>query len=125
MKVLLFFLMIAPMAQNVNTYLGPKQQSPGLVRIQVLVNDSPNPAGPQISQVEFDGKSIPLKPRDIHGFRGQAGYQVAPGKYKLKWTVRLDKVYWPRTQSFTQEVVVDPRDLWLQITITGEEANIS
>ena len=115
-------------AQNVNEYLGPTQKSPKntkLIRIQVLVNDDPSPQGVQIDHVEFNNQSIPLKPRDIYGFRGQASFQTLPGKYKLKWTVRRDKIAWPRTLTHEEEVILDPRDLWIQITIVGESATIS
>lgn len=115
-------------AQNVNDYLGPSQKIPGnpqLIRIQVLVSDDPSPQGVQIVKAEFNQKNIPLKPRDIYGFRGQASFQTPPGKYKLKWTVRRDRFIWPRTLSHEEEVTLDPRDFWLQITITGEKASIS
>ena len=115
-------------AQNVNDYLGPSKKVPGnpqLIRVQILVSDSPNPQGVQIVDAEFNQKSIPLKPRDIYGFRGQASFQTPPGKYTLKWTVRRDRVVWPRTISHEEEVTLDPRDLWIQITITGETATIS
>lgn len=116
------------LAQNVNEYLGPSQRSPGnakLIRVQVLVNDDPNPEGVQIVNAELDQKSITLKPRDIYGFRGQASFQLKPGKYKLRWTVRRDKFAWPRTVEHEEEVTLDPRDLWIQITINGENASIS
>jgi hypothetical protein len=47
------------------------------------------------------------------------------GKYKLKWKVKRDQHAWPRTISHEEEVTIDPRDLWIQITITGENASIS
>lgn len=115
-------------AQNSNTYLGPSKKIPGnpqLLRVQILVNDDPNPQGVQIVEATFDGKDIPLKPRDIYGFRGQASFQTPPGKYKLRWKVHLDKFAWPRTQSHEEEVTLNGKDLWLQITITGEKASIS
>ncbi len=112
--------------QNTNTYLGPKQKTNAqLVRVQVIVNDDPHPQGLQILDAEFDGADIPLKPRDIYGFRGQASFQCAAGKYKLKWKVNRDKTIWPRTISHEEEVTISPRDLWIQITITGEKASIS
>ena len=83
------FLFQTLIAQNVNDYLGPKQKVPGnpqLIRVQVLVSDDPNPQGAQIVRAEFHRHEIPLKPRDIYGFRGQASFQTPPGKYKLKWT---------------------------------------
>lgn len=115
-------------SQNVNEYLGPSQKIPGnpqLIRVQILVNDDPNPQGVQIVSAEFDQQNITLKPRDIYGFRGQSSFQTAPGKYKLKWTVHRDRFAWPRTVKHEEEVEVSPRDLWIQITITGENASIS
>lgn len=127
-RIIAFFLfaLYALTAQNANTYLGPDDKSPGaLIRIQVLINDDPNPAGVQIQNVTFDGTTIPLKPRDIYGYRGGGSFQKAPGKYKLKWTVKRDANAWPRTVTQEQEVNVDRRDMWVQITITGESAAIT
>jgi len=115
------------LVQNTNSYLGPITPVPGspqLVRVQVLVYDSPEADGLQIQNVKFYEHSIPLKPRDIYGFRGQASFQIPPGKYKLAWVVRRDRIIWPRTISHEEEVAISPRDLWLQIEITGEEAKI-
>lgn len=114
--------------QNTNTYLGPNEKAPGnpqLIRVQVLVYNDPNPKGVTIDSANFDGTSIPIKPRDIYGFRGQASFQKSPGKYKLRWVVERDKQVWPRTITHEEEVILDPRDLWIQITITGETAEIS
>lgn len=115
-------------AQNTNNYLGPTQKVPGnpqLVRVQILINDDPNPQGVQIVSVSFNQKNIPLKPRDIYGFRGQGSFQTPPGTYKLRWTVRRDAIAWPRTVSHEEDVTLDSRDLWIQITITGENATLS
>lgn len=124
-----FFCLLATLlvAQNVNEYLGPNERTPGpeLVRIQILVNDDPSPQGVQIVSAQFHGQPIPLKPRDIYGFRGQASFQVRPGKYTLKWKVRRDRIIWPRVISHEEEVHIDPRDLWIQITITGDQASIT
>lgn len=109
------------------TYKGPTQSVPGrpqLVQVQILVRDSPQTAGVQIKSVDFNGQTIPLQPRDIFGNRGTGSFQVPPGKYKLRWVVQRDKLVWPRIQSHEEEVTVDPRDLWLQIEIVGEEASI-
>lgn len=110
-----------------NTYLGPKEPVPGnpqLVRVEILIKDSADLAGVQIQSVTFDGQSIPLKPRDIFGKRGAASFQLAPGKYTLRWTVNRDKMIWPRTISHNEEVIIDPRDLWVQILIEGDQASI-
>lgn len=110
-----------------NTYLGPSNKIPGnpqLVRVQVLINDDPKLGGLEIQSAEFNHMSIPLKPRDVYGFRGEASFQCRPGKYKLKWVVQRDKLVWPRTISHEEVVTIDPRDLWVQISIEGETASI-
>lgn len=110
-----------------NTYMGPTAPVPGdpyLVRVEVLVKDSPDIAGVQIQNVTFNGQSIPLKPRDIFGKRASASFQLQPGKYTLRWTVNRDKTIWPRTITHEEEVTIDPRDLWIQILIEGDSASI-
>ena len=110
------------------SYQGPTEPVPGnpqLVKIEILVRDSPEAGGVQVQNVTFNGKEIPLQPRDIYGNRGSAGFQLSPGKYSLRWTVQKDKFAWPRVISHEEEVTVDPRDLWLQISIVGEKASIS
>jgi hypothetical protein len=96
-----------------------------MVRVQILVYNDPNPKGVTITKASFDGTSIPLKPRDIYGYRGQASFQKPPGKYKLKWEVEGDKKVWPRTVDHETEVFLDERDFWIQITINGNNAEIS
>lgn len=111
-----------------NTYFGPVTPAPGnpqLVRIELMVRDSPDASGLQIVSVQFDHTSVPLKPRDIYGNRGNASFQVKPGKYQLIWTVNRDKFAWPRTVTHEEVVTVNPRDLWLQISIVGETASIN
>jgi hypothetical protein len=113
--------------QSQNTYLGPIQPIPGnpqLVRIQISVRDSPESGGPQVQSVSFAGYAIPLKPRDVYGNRGGASFQLPPGKQKLVWKVRRDKTYWPRVISREEEVTIDPKDYWIQISIVGESATI-
>ncbi len=115
-------------AQNTNTYFGPHAPVPGnphLVRVQVLVYDSAEASGLEIQSATFLREDIPLKPRDIHGFRGEGTFQVKPGTYKLKWVVQRDKFIWPRTVPHEETVKIDPRDLWIQITIQGENAVIT
>ncbi len=111
-----------------NTYFGPIQPlppgSPHQVRVEVLVYDDPNPSGVQIETVEFNGQLIPLKPRDIHAFRGGASFQLPAGQYPLKWRVRRDRWSWPRSASHREHIVIDRRDLWLQISIHGETVEI-
>lgn len=111
-----------------NTYFGPKSPpvgNPQLVRVQVLVHDSPEAGGLQIQEAVFNGQSIPLKPRGIYGIRGEGTFQVPPGTYKLSWIVKRDKFVWPRTVSHEETVTISPRDLWLQIEIQGETATIN
>lgn len=109
------------------SYEGPTNRSPTnaqLIKVEVLVKDSPDLGGVRIQSVTFDGKNIPLKPPDIFGKRGSAGFQLLPGKYQLRWVVQKDKVAWPRFVTHEEEVTIDPRDLWIQILIEGEEASI-
>ena len=110
-----------------NTYMGPDQKSPAKrqpVRVEVMVSDSPEAGGVQIQEVEFDGASIPLKPRDIFGNRGGASFQKEPGTYRLVWRVNRSKFAWPRNTSHEEVVTISPRDLWIQIIIEGEKASI-
>lgn len=110
-----------------NTYFGPISPVPGnpqLVRVEVSVYDSPKPGGLEIESVTFNGASIPLKPRDVYGFRGKGSFQYPPGKYKLSWVVNRDNRAWPRSVTHEETVFLDPRDLWVQVTIEGEEASI-
>jgi hypothetical protein len=128
LQTILLFGTFLLSAQNINDYLGPSDsknsKTRSLIRVQIAVYDDKSPQGVQIQKAEFDQNSISLKPRDINGFRGQASFQNRPGKYKLKWTVQRDKIAWPRTETHEVEVTLDPRDLWLQITITGDTAQI-
>jgi len=109
------------------SYQGPTQPVPGnphLVRVEVILRDSPALAGVQIKSADFNGQGIPLQPRDIYGNRGTGSFQVPPGKYKLRWVVQRDRVAWPRTITREEEVTIDPRDLWIQIEVVGENASI-
>jgi|SRR6185295_13685706 hypothetical protein len=109
------------------TYEGPTKHVPGnphLVRVEVLMRDSPVARGVRIKSVEFNGQGIPLQTPDIYGNRGTGSFQLAPGKYKLRWVVQRDKLIYPRVLTHEEEVHIDPRDLWLQIEIVGEEATI-
>ena len=108
-------------------YQGPTQSIPGnpqLVRVEVIVRDSPKSGGLQIQRVDFDGQGVPLQPRDIYGNRGTGSFQVHPGKYKLAWVVQRDKIHWPRLINREELVTIDPRDLWIQIEIIGDDASI-
>lgn len=110
-----------------NTYFGPTHPTPNqelLVKVQVLVKDSPNSSGPQIEKVIFNGQEIPLKSRDIFGKRGEASFQLMPGKYRFSWTTNQNKYVWPRNKTHQEEVLISPRDLWIQILIEGDSASI-
>lgn len=110
-----------------NTYFGPTHPVPNeeqLVKVQILVKDSPQASGPQIESVVFNGQSIPLKPRDIFGKRGEASFQLMPGKYRFSWTTNQNKYVWPRNSSHQEELIISPRDLWIQILIEGDSASI-
>ena len=117
---------ISLLASAGNTYFGPKSPvSEQLVRVQVIMKDSEEASGPQLTRVEFNGTMIPLKPRDVYGNRGSGSFQVAPGKYKLRWTTSRDQFAWPREVNHEEEVTISPRDLWLQLEIQGDKAVIS
>jgi hypothetical protein len=115
------------LCQNSNYYLGPKSGSSNnqLVRIQLIMNDSPKNGGPQLLEVYFNDQSVPLKPRDIFGSRGQASFQLPAKSYSLKWKLQLDKENWPRTQTKQETIIIDPKDMWIQITIEGDKVTIS
>ncbi len=109
------------------TYLGPKTNSPlnsHLIRVELHVKDSPVLSGLEIKKVTFNGQTVPLKPRDIFDKRGTASFQLPPGKYKLVWSVNRSTLVWPRTLNFEEEVTLDPRDLWVQIIIEGDQVSI-
>lgn len=109
------------------TYLGPKESSvheAELIRVEILVKDSPDLSGLQIRDVTFNGQVVPLKPRDVFGKRGAASFQLPPGKYILRWTANRNTLVWPRVLDFEEEVILDPRDLWVQILIVGDKASI-
>lgn len=110
-----------------NTYFGPTAPIPGnpqLVKVEVQIRDSAELGGVTIRSVQFNGQQIPLKPADIFGNRGTGSFQLPPGTYKLRWTVERDRSVWPRTVRHEEEVTIDPRDLWIQIAIEGENASI-
>lgn len=110
-----------------NTYFGPTDVGNGsaqLIKVELLISDSPVSGGMQIVEVEFNGQTIPLKPRGIDGKRGSASFQLAPGKYQLKWVVNKDRFAWPRNLQKQAEVTINPRDLWIQIEISGESVAI-
>jgi hypothetical protein len=110
-----------------NTYMGPTHPIPGnpqRIRVEIEIRDSSTASGPQIQKVIFNQEQIPLKPRDVNGSRGNASFLLAPGKYKLKWTVNRDNFIWPRSVDHEEEVLLSPRDLWIQISIEGNTASI-
>ncbi len=109
------------------SYQGPTNPIPGdpsLIHVEIMVRDSPESGGVQIRSVSFNDVKIPLKPRDIYGNRGTAGFRLPSGRYDLVWTVQRDKLIWPRILSHQETVTLDPRDLWIQVEIVGEEASI-
>ena len=132
MVLLQLALILSPLFSNIvlgsagNTYFPPRStNSTQLVRIEVLMKDSADSSGPQLTRVEFDGRQVPLKPRDIQGNRGSGSFQVPPGKYKLRWTISRDRFAWPRNVDHEEEVTVSERDLWLQLQVEGEQVTIS
>ena len=127
MRMLYFLLAAVSLFGQSSTYLGPKAPVPGnpkLVRVVVLVQDSQELAGVSIHSVSFNQTDIPLKPRDIHGYRGGASFQLPPGEYPLEWVIQRDKTYWPRKITHKEIVTISPKDMWIQIQIIGDQASI-
>ena len=109
-----------------NPYKGPTSPVPGLVRVEIQVNDDPELGGVTIADVSFNGKTVALKPAGVRGYRGGVSLQVPPGEYDLIWHVsRGKKAGWPSTVEHKQKVKVGQRDVWVQITIQGEKASIA
>jgi len=109
------------------SYQGPTQPVPGnpqLIRVEILIRDSPIEAGLKINSVKFDNKTVPLQPSDIYGNRGTASFQVPPGEYKLYWITQKDKNIWPRTTKNEKTIEINPAALWVQIEIIGSEVSI-
>lgn len=122
MRLLAYLFLL--LAQS-NTYFGPKSPSKlPLVQVEVLVQDSTELGGVRVISASFNQTDIPLKPPDINGFRGSGSFQVLPGKYLLTWVIQRDKIEWPRKIDHETEVIISPKDSWVQIYITGEEASI-
>lgn len=129
LSIFFLFLWVTSTLWSQNTYFGPNSPpppgSPHLIRIQVLLRDSPDPGGPTIQSASFNGKTLPIKPPDIYGNRGGSSFQLPAGKYQLTWVVQRDKTVWPRTVRHEETVYLDPNDFWIQIVITGDEAVIN
>lgn len=96
----------------------------GLTKVEVEVYDDPKVGGLPVLSATFDDVKIPLKPRDVHKYRGSASYQLKPGTYELDWTVQRDKFVWPRTVDHVQTFQIQPSELTLHITIEGDHASM-
>ncbi len=95
-----------------------------LTRVEVAVYDDPKTGGVPVVSVVFDHIQIPLKPRDVHKYRGSASYQLKPGTYELDWTVQRDPFAWPRTVPHTQTFQIQPGELTVHITVEGDHASM-
>ncbi|MDE3055901.1 MAG: hypothetical protein KGI80_04320 [Verrucomicrobiota bacterium] len=102
----------------------PEPNSSSLIKVEIMVRDDPTTGVGEILSVTFAGEEIPLKPADIFGNRGAASFQLLPGKYQLVWVVQRSKRVWPRTITHRADVIVDPRDVWVQVLIQGEKVSI-
>lgn len=120
--VILFFTQNSCYAQT--PYLGPKYSTEGMIRVDVQVFDDPELGGATIVEASFDGRSIPLKPTGIHGYRGGGGFKKVPGSYDLSWTVSPGGDGWPRTTRHHQKVPIQSNDNWVQIVIQGATAEV-
>lgn len=111
-------------------YYGPKASphfdgptNNHLIRVQIAVYDAPSLDGVRIKDVSFNNQTVALQSPDLKGFRGEAGFQVAPGTYTLIWNVSRDQFAWPRTIRHKEKIQIEKREEWVQITIQGEEMN--
>lgn len=95
-----------------------------LIRVQIGMYDDPTLGGVRIQNASFNQTNIPLQSADLHGFRGEAGFQVAPGAYDLVWTVLRDRFAWPRTIRHKEKITIGKRDEWVQITVKGDEVTV-
>ena len=106
-----------------HTYFGPTSppppQTPRLVQVQVELYDEKELGGLTIEKASFAGYDIPLKPSDVFGFRGKGGFQLPVGTYPIAWTVRKQRLIYPRTVSYKKTVTVKPLDQWIEVVITG------
>ena len=111
-----------------STYYGPTSQpsplSPHLVKVQIQAYDDPDLGGAKIASLSFNQTAIPLKPSDIYGFRGSAGFQLKAGSYSLNWETSNGTNNWPRTIKHQQQIQVQDKDVWVQISIQGEKVVI-
>ncbi len=118
MKWILAILLFAQ-----TTYYGPHTVGPTVpgqyVLVEVLVYDDPSQDGLRPQEVIFNGQSIALKPRDIHFYRGGGSFKVAPGTYPLEWVVLRDKIVWPRTRTYKENITIDKSSMWVQVIIRG------
>ena len=94
------------------------------IRVQIEIYDDPKLGGVRIRDISFNGQDIALQSADLKGFRGEAGFQLAPGTYNLVWTVTRDQIIWPRTIRHREKIAIGKKDEWVQITVQGEQVTI-
>lgn len=102
-------------------YYGPNSPAPGLIQVQLLVYDQPTENGLKIESVQFDGRNIALQPPDVYGFRGGGGFQMEPGNYQLQWVVSTGQSSWPRSVNYKKSIAIQRGDVWVQLTIKGDQ----
>lgn len=104
-------------------YYGPNSPVSGLVQVQLLVYDQPEAGGLKIESVRFNGRNVALQPPDVYGFRGGGGFQLQPGNYQLEWDVSTGQSDWPRSRNYKKSIPIQRGDVWVQVTIQGDQAN--
>ena len=105
-------------------YYGPTSPVSGVIPVEIQIYDDPELGGVAIEEVIFDGRQIPLKPSGIRGFRGGGNFKLAPGSYDLIWTVSRSGSGWPRTARQKHKVRIQQNDVWVQISIHGEQVTV-
>ena len=105
-------------------YFPPSLSSGKLIPVEIQIYDDPELGGVTIQDVSFDGQQIPLKPTGVYGFRGGGSFKKASGSYDLVWTIQRPGNDWPRTVQKKQKVIIKGNDVWVQISIHGENMTV-
>jgi hypothetical protein len=102
-----------------------RKPSARVVRVEIEVFDELATLNGKIMEINFNGKKLQLQPPDPTGSRGSVFFQVYPGEYLLKWSVRNRKYAWPRYSKYRRYIQVGEKDLWVHIRIEGKRIFIS
>ena len=113
--------------KKVNLFYRPKIHKPNthIVRVEIEVFDDIKASNGKIMEVKFNNNKLQLQPPDPLGNRGSVFFQVYPGEYLLKWSVKNDKYVWPRYTKYKKYIRIGKKDLWVHIRIEGKKIFIS